>query len=69
MSSGRNMAQDGMQTGTVVFARVTSATRDMDPEIECVDPKDAKAGGYGQLKGGYVMDCSLQLCRRYVLYS
>lgn len=36
----------------------------MDPEIECIDPKDAKAGGFGQLKGGYVMECSLHLCRR-----
>ncbi|KAJ9103875.1 hypothetical protein QFC21_002337 [Naganishia friedmannii] len=58
-----------LETGTVVFARVSVATKDMDPEIECVDPKDAKAGGFGQLKGGFVTECSLQLCRRIMTTS
>lgn len=36
----------------------------MDPEIECVDPRDGKAHGYGQLEGGLLVTCSLQLCRQ-----
>ncbi|KAJ9094380.1 hypothetical protein QFC19_007989 [Naganishia cerealis] len=46
-----------LETGTVVFARVSVATKDMDPEIECIDPKDAKAGGFGPLKEGFVTEC------------
>jgi hypothetical protein len=38
----------------------------MDPEIECFDPATGKSEGFGELKGGLVVDCSLQLCRQYV---
>jgi exosome complex component RRP40 len=47
-----------------VHARVSLANRDMEPEIECVDPKDGKSNGYGELKGGLMMTCSLHLCRK-----
>ena len=53
-----------LDNGTVVHARVSLANRDMEPEIECVDPKDGKSNGYGELKGGLMVTCSLQLCRR-----
>ena len=38
----------------------------MEPEVECFDPATGKSEGFGELKGGLVVDCSLQLCRKYV---
>lgn len=50
--------------GTLVYARVTLANKDMEPELQCVNPTTAKSDGYGELKGGLVIKCSLGLCRR-----
>lgn len=47
-----------------MYARVSLANRDMEPELECVDPATGKAEGFGELKGGLVVECSLQLCRK-----
>ena len=52
------------QVGTLIYARVTIASRDMEPEIECVDPATGKSDGFGELKGGLVVNVSLQLSRR-----
>ena len=47
----------------MVYARVCEASRDLDPEISCVDPV-GRAMGYGVLKGGTVVECSTGLARR-----
>lgn len=35
----------------------------------CVDSTTGKAEGFGELKGGLAVECSLQLCRKYVKVS
>ncbi|GBE85065.1 hypothetical protein SCP_0702510 [Sparassis crispa] len=35
----------------------------MEPELECFDAQTRKAEGYGELKGGFVVHCSLKMCR------
>jgi exosome complex component RRP40 len=44
---------------------VGTANKDIEPEIECVDPSSGKSAGFGELKGGLVVDgLSLGWCRR-----
>ncbi|KNC51003.1 exosome complex component rrp40 [Thecamonas trahens ATCC 50062] len=57
----RNRPQ--LEVGDLVYARVTLADKDMDPELECVDAK-GKSAGYGPLADGYVVNTSLSLVRR-----
>ncbi|RKO90772.1 hypothetical protein BDK51DRAFT_36326 [Blyttiomyces helicus] len=56
-----------LEVGSLVYARVTTANRDMDPELECVNPATAKADGYGELKEGHMVRCSLSLARSLLL--
>ncbi|KAI8379300.1 uncharacterized protein BYT42DRAFT_568364 [Radiomyces spectabilis] len=49
---------------TLVYCRVTMANRDMEAELDCVNPTTGKADGFGPLKDGYMFKCSLGLCRR-----
>ena len=51
------------QVGTVVYARVSLSHKDMEPELECFDVNTGKAEGFGELKGGFIVQCSLRLCR------
>lgn len=37
----------------------------MEPELECFDAQTRKAAGFGELKGGFVVKCSLKMCREY----
>lgn len=53
-----------LQIGTLVYARVTIASRDMEPELECFDATTGQAGGYGELKGGLMIQTSLEFARR-----
>ena len=53
-----------LTTGRLVYARVTFASPDAEPEIECVHAKSGKAAGYGELVGGYVVSCSPFFARR-----
>lgn len=46
----------------MVYARVCAASRDMDPEISCVDSV-GRAMGFGVLKGGSLVQCSTALAR------
>ena len=56
-----------VQVGTVVYARVSLANRDMEPELECFAAESHKAEGFGELKdGGMLVSCSLQMARSYV---
>ncbi|OWZ71882.1 hypothetical protein AYX14_02664 [Cryptococcus neoformans] len=57
-------SKPNLKVGTLVFARVMSASRDMEPELECFDPNTGKSDGFGELKGGVMVNATLQLCRR-----
>lgn len=52
-----------LKVGSLVYARVSLAHKDMEPELECFDAQTRKAEGFGELKGGFMLKCSLQLCR------
>ncbi|KAJ3163506.1 exosome non-catalytic core subunit rrp40 [Geranomyces michiganensis] len=52
-----------VDVGSLVYCRLSVANKDMEPELECVDPATGKAGGYGELKGGFVVKCSLRMAR------
>ena len=56
-------SKPNLKVGTLVYARVSLANRDMEPELECVDAATQRADGFGELKGGIVIACSLQTCR------
>jgi exosome complex component RRP40 len=49
-----------------VYARVSLANKDMEPELDCVNPSTGKSDGYGELKEGFVIKSSLGLARRYL---
>jgi exosome complex component RRP40 len=38
----------------------------MEPELECFDAQTRKAEGFGELKGGFMVKCSLKMCRQSV---
>mmetsp|Transcript_6611 Transcript_6611/g.15904 ORF Transcript_6611/g.15904 Transcript_6611/m.15904 type:complete len:233 (+) Transcript_6611:165-863(+) len=52
-----------LQVGDVVYCRVETAHRDIEPTLSCVD-RSGKASGLGQLKGGYLFSCNSFLARR-----
>ncbi|EKM79314.1 hypothetical protein AGABI1DRAFT_74231 [Agaricus bisporus var. burnettii JB137-S8] len=52
-----------LKVGCLVYARVSLAHKDMDPELECFDAQTHKSEGFGELKGGFVVKCSLKMCR------
>ncbi|BFZ60743.1 exosome non-catalytic core subunit rrp40 [Saitoella coloradoensis] len=56
-----------LNIGSLVYARVTLANKDMEPELECIDPTTGKSGGFGELVSGYIFSVSLPLCRRLLL--
>ncbi|KIK57246.1 hypothetical protein GYMLUDRAFT_75747 [Collybiopsis luxurians FD-317 M1] len=53
-----------LKVGSLVYARVLLAHKDMEPEVECFDAQTRKAEGFGELKGGFVIRCSLRMCRQ-----
>ena len=60
-----------LEVGALVYARVTLAHRDMEPEASCAAPpgvgaKDwvTRESVFGELSGGQVFDCPALLCRR-----
>jgi len=51
----------------LVYAKVATANKDIEPEIECVDPSTGKSAGFGELKGGLLVDgLSMAWCRRLI---
>ncbi|KAJ3216313.1 exosome non-catalytic core subunit rrp40 [Dinochytrium kinnereticum] len=52
-----------LEVNTLVYARVSLSNKDMEPEIECFNPSNGKADGFGELKGGFMFKGSLSLCR------
>lgn len=50
-----------LEVGSVVFARVLVASKDLEPELVCFDT-DGKAEGFGEVKpGGLLVKCSCTL--------
>lgn len=56
------------KVGSLVYARVSLAHKDMEPELECFDAQTRKSEGFGELKGGFLVRCSLKLCRESVSF-
>ncbi len=56
-------AENMVQVGSLLYARVSLAHKDMEPELECFDAQTRKAGGFGELKGGFLVRCSLKMGR------
>ncbi|KAI0755162.1 exosome complex exonuclease RRP40 [Daedaleopsis nitida] len=53
-----------LKVGSLLYARVSLAHKDMEPELECFDAQTRKAEGFGELKGGLLVQCSLKMCRQ-----
>ncbi|RPD62201.1 exosome complex exonuclease RRP40 [Lentinus tigrinus ALCF2SS1-7] len=52
-----------LKVGSLLYARVSLAHKDMEPELECFDAQTRKSEGFGELKGGFLVQCSLKMCR------
>ena len=59
-----------LDVGALVYARITLAHRDMDPECSCAAPPGVSAKDwvtresvFGELSAGHVFDCPPSLCR------
>lgn len=50
-----------------MYARVSSADKHMDAEIECVHPSTGKSEGLGPLTGGMLFQVSLGMARRLMM--
>ena len=53
--------------GSLVYARVITASKYTEPEIACYNPSTGKSEGMGELKGGMLFDVSLGLARRLLM--
>ncbi|KAK3820228.1 MAG: hypothetical protein J3Q66DRAFT_281683 [Benniella sp.] len=53
-----------IKIGALVYCRVSLANKDMEAELECVNPSTGKSDGYEDLKNGFVIKTSLGLARR-----
>jgi len=56
-------SKPNLKVGTLVYARVSLAHKDMEPELECFDAQTHKAEGFGELSGGFLVQCSLRMSR------
>ncbi|KAL8689990.1 MAG: hypothetical protein Q9218_004464 [Villophora microphyllina] len=56
-----------LPSGTLIYARVITASKHQDPEIACFNPSTGKSEGMGELKGGMLFDVSLGMARRLLL--
>ena len=45
----------------LIYARVSLAHKDMEPELECFDGQTRKAGEFGELKGGFMVKRTSQV--------
>ncbi|KAJ7134722.1 exosome complex exonuclease RRP40 [Mycena epipterygia] len=52
-----------IKIGNLIYARISLAHKDMEPELECFDAQTRKSEGFGELKGGFMVRCSLGMCR------
>ena len=60
-SSRKNRVQ--WPVGTTIYARVTLANKDMEPEIAC-KAANGKTKSYGKLEGGIIIKTSLSFCKQ-----
>ncbi|KAF8500816.1 exosome complex exonuclease RRP40 [Russula emetica] len=60
-ASRRN--RPNLKVNSLVYARVSLAHKDMEPELECFDAQTRKTEGFGELKGGFLVRCSLKMSR------
>ena len=56
-----------LNSGSLIYARVLSASKHTDPEIVCYNPSTGKSEGMGELKGGMVFDISMGMARRLLM--
>ncbi|KAL8701378.1 MAG: hypothetical protein Q9201_004947 [Fulgogasparrea decipioides] len=56
-----------LSPGSLIYARVLSASKQLEPEIACYNPSTGKSEGMGELKGGMIFDVSLAMARRLLL--
>ncbi|KAG6454890.1 exosome complex component RRP40 [Manduca sexta] len=52
-----------VKIGDVIYAKMLNASKDMEPELVCVD-SHGKKGRLGVLEDGFVFKCSLNLIRK-----
>jgi len=52
-----------LEPNDLVFAKLSIANKDMEPEITCLD-EGSKSNGLGPLKGGYMFSGTVGLCRK-----
>lgn len=53
-----------LSVGDVVFARVSVASKDLEPELVCFDTEN-KPDGFGEIKDGMMFRCSCSLSASY----
>ena len=53
--------------GALVYARIASASKHMDPELECIHPSTGKSEGLGPLKGGMLFEITVGMARRLMM--
>ena len=58
-----------LSSGSLIYARVSAASKHLDPEIVCYNPSTGKSEGMGELKGGMVFDLSLGMARRLLMHK
>ncbi|KAF1992236.1 exosome complex exonuclease-like protein Rrp40 [Aulographum hederae CBS 113979] len=56
-----------LASGQLVYARISSAPKHAETELECMSASSGKSEGMGPLKGGMVYDISLGMARRLML--
>lgn len=49
--------------GELIYARLLTGNKDMEPELVCIDA-NGKASGLGVLKEGFLFKCNLEFSRR-----
>jgi exosome complex component RRP40 len=52
----------------LVYSRILSGGKDMEPELVCIDA-NGKSSGLGVLKDGFMFKVPLQMCRRLLSSS
>ena len=57
-----------LSSGSLIYARISAASKHLDPEIVCYNPSTGKSEGMGELKGGMVFDVSLGMARRLLMH-
>ncbi|KAK3174044.1 hypothetical protein OEA41_001288 [Lepraria neglecta] len=56
-----------LNSGSLIYARVLTASKHTDPEIVCYNPSTGKSEGMGELKGGMVFNISMGMARRLLM--